>query len=106
MIVRQLHAVIEILGGPSDVQNVDEAGMRARNGLKRRHPFEFPEKRAFAFERAAVDNFHRAERTGNSPREPDLAVSAAPDHAHQFVIGNYGYLCRNLIGNGRFYTSD
>jgi len=30
MIVRQLHAVIEIIGGSSDVQDVDEAGMRAR----------------------------------------------------------------------------
>ena len=34
MIVRQLHAVIEIIGGSSDVQDVDEAGMRARDGLE------------------------------------------------------------------------
>src|SRR6266516_2197880 len=105
MIVRQLHAVVEILGGSSDVQDVDKAGMRARDRLESRHPFEFPEKRAFAFEGAAVDDFHRAKCTGHSPRQPNLTVSAAPDHAQQFVIGNDWSLSRNLIGNGRFYTS-
>ena len=34
MIVRQLHAVVEILRGPSDVQDVDKAGMRARDRLE------------------------------------------------------------------------
>ena len=105
MIVRQLHAVIEILGRSSDVQDVDKAVMGARNWLERRHPFEFPEKRALAFERAAVDNFHRAKCAGHSPRQPNLTVSAAPDYAQQFVIGNDWYLVRNLVGNGRFYTS-
>src|SRR4029453_1847250 len=79
--------------------------MHARDRLKSRHPFEFPEKRAFAFEGAAVDDFHRAKRTGHSPRQPNLAVSAAPDHAQHFVIGNDWYLSRNLIGNERFYTT-
>src|SRR4029453_11346735 len=79
--------------------------MHARDRLKSRHPFEFPEKRAFAFEGAAIDDFHRAKCTGHSPRQPNLTVSAPPDHAQQFVIGNDWYLSRNLIGNGRFYTS-
>ena len=106
MIVRQLHAVIEIISGSPDVQDVDKAVMRARDRLERRHPFEFSEKRTFAFERAAVDDFYRAERTGYRAGQPNLTVSAAPDYAQQFVIGDDWYLSRNLIGNGRFYTRE
>src|SRR4029077_17635060 len=62
-------------------------------------------KRASAFEGAAVDDFHRAKCAGHSPCQPNLTVSAATDYAQQFVIGNDWYLSRNLVGNGRFYTS-
>jgi hypothetical protein len=34
MIVRQFHAVVEILGGPSDVQDVDKARMPSRDRLE------------------------------------------------------------------------
>ena len=86
-------------------QDVDKPCMRARNGLESRHSFEFPEKRAFAFECAAVNDLYRTKRADHSARQPNLTVSAAPNHAEQFVIGNDWNLSRNLIGNGRFYTS-
>src|SRR5215470_5645241 len=101
MIISQLHAVVQIFGGPSDVQDVDKAVVRARNRLERGHPLELPEKCALAIERAAVNNFYRAKRPDHRARQPNLTVSAAPDHAKQFVIGYDWYLSRNLIGNGR-----
>ena len=104
MIVGQLHAVIEIIGSPADVQNVDESGMRARDRFKCGHAFEFPEKRALGFKCAAVNHFDRAKRAGHRPRQPNLTVSAAANHAHQLVIGNNRYLSGNLIGNGSNFT--
>ena len=105
MIVGQLHAVIKIIGSPADVKNVNEPSVRARDGFECRHAFELPQKRTLRFKRATVHNFNRAKCAGHRPRQPNLTVSAAPDHAQQFVIGNNWYLSRNLFGNGRFYTS-
>src|SRR5439155_7042808 len=67
-----------------------------------RHAFEFAQKRALALKRAAVNNFYRAQRAGDGPGQPNLAISAAPDHAQKFVIRNDG----NLSGNfdGRDFT--
>src|SRR6516225_1357211 len=104
MIVRQFHAVIEIMGSPPDMQNVHESGVCAGDRLERGHAFEFPQKCALAFKRPAIDNFDRAERAGHRPRQPNLTVSAAADHAQQLVIGNNRYLSGNLIGNGPNFT--
>ena len=82
LIVGQLHRVVQIIGSPADVQNVHESGVRARDRLKCRHAFEFPQKSAFAFKRAAVNDFDRAKRAGHRAREPNFTVSAAADHAH------------------------
>ena len=81
MIIGQLHAVIEILGSPADVQNVDEPGMCARDWLERGHAFEFPKKCTLSFKCAAVNDFDPAKRAGHRPRQPNFTVSAAADHA-------------------------
>ena len=104
MIVRQFHAVIEIFVGPADVENVDKPGVSARDRFERGHSFELAQKRAFAFKRIAINNFYRAQRAGDCSRQPNLAISAAPDHAQQFVIGNNWDLSGNLVGNGRDFT--
>src|ERR1700693_5726544 len=104
MVVRQLHAVIEILVGPTDVQDVDETGVFARDRLKRGHAFELPQKGALALKRAAINNFHRAQRARHRPGQPNLAIGAAPDHAQEFVVGNDWDLSGNLVGNGRDFT--
>src|SRR5204863_7038837 len=104
MIVRQFHAVIKIFVGPADVQNVDKPGVSARDRFERGHSFELAQKRAFAFKSAAINNFYRAQRAGDCSRQPNLAISAAPDHAQQFVIGNDWDLSGNLFGNGGDFT--
>src|SRR5256885_6935790 len=104
MVVRQLHAVIEIFVRPADVQDVDEPGVPARDGFKGGHSFELPQKRAFALKRAAINNLYRAQRAGDRSGQPNLAISAAPDHAQQFVIGNDWDLSGNLFGNGGDFT--
>jgi hypothetical protein len=105
MIIGQFHAVIEVVGSPTDVKNVNEPGMCARDRLERGHAFEFPKKRALSFKGAAIDNFHRAKRASNRPRQPNLAVSAPADHAKQFMIGDNRDLSGNFVRNVRFYTS-
>src|SRR5437660_1451326 len=80
-IVRQLHAVIEIFVRAADVQDIDEPGMPARDRLEGGHSFELTQERPLALKRAPINNFHRAECAGDRPRQPNLAISAAPDHA-------------------------
>src|SRR2546423_1691974 len=104
MIVRQLHTIIEVFSRAADVQNVHESGMTARDRLKCRHAFELAEKRALAFECAAINNFNCAQRAGDSSRHPDLAVSAVPDHAQRFVIGNNWDFRGNLVRNEFDFT--
>ena len=106
MIVGQLHAVIEIIGSPSYVQNVHKPGVCARDRLKCGHALEFSEKRTLGFKCTAINDFDGAKRAGHRAGQPNLTASAAADHPQQFVIGNDGNLSGNVVGNGRFYTSD
>src|SRR5882762_8236032 len=50
VIVRQLHTVIEIFVRTPDVENVDEAGVPARDRLESRHAFELAPECALTFE--------------------------------------------------------
>src|ERR1700730_2595360 len=104
MIVRQLHAVIEIFVRAADVQDVDEPGMPARDRFEGGHSFEFPQERPLALKRAAINNFYSAQRTADRSRQPDFAISAPPDHAKEFVVRNEWDLSGNLVGNGRDFT--
>src|SRR5205823_1708392 len=104
MVVGQFHAVIKIFARPADVQNVDEAGVSARNRFERRHAFELAQKRPFTLKRAAVNNFHRPQCTGDGASQPNLAIGAAPDHTKELVIGNDWNLSGDLVGNGRDFT--
>ena len=81
VIVGQLHRVIEIIVRPSDVQDVDKSGVRARDRFEGGHAVKLALKRTLTFERAPVNDLHRAQSAGERAGEPDLAIRAAPDHA-------------------------
>src|SRR2546429_3429971 len=104
MVVRQLHAVIEIFVRPADVEDVDEPGMPARDRFKGGHSLKLAQERTLALKRAAINNLYRAQRAGDRSGQPDLAISTAPYHAQQFVIGNDWDLSGNLFGNGGDFT--
>src|ERR1700730_19032155 len=89
VIVGQLHDVIEIIVRTPDMQDVDETGVRARYRFESGHALKLALKRALTFERRTIDHFHRAQSAGQSTRQPNLAISAAADHAQHFVLGNY-----------------
>src|SRR6266508_5391610 len=78
--------------------------MRARNWLERRHALELALKRALAFERAAINNLHRAKCPGEAAGQPDFAVRAAPDHAQHFVVGNERDFRGSFVGDERDFT--
>jgi hypothetical protein len=104
MIIGQLHDVIKVFARPTYMQNVDETGVRTRDRLKAGHAFEFTSKRALIFKRAAINNFDRPQRTGESARQPNFSVSAATDHAQHFMVGNNWNFGRNFLGNERDFT--
>ena len=104
VIVGQLHDVIKIFARPADVQNVYEPGMRPRDRFKGGHALKLSLKRALTFERAAINNFHRPQRTGQTARQPDFSISAATDHAQNFVVGNNWNSGGNFVGNERDFT--
>src|SRR4029434_6114066 len=72
MIIGQLHDVIKVFARPTDMQNVDETGVRARDRFEAGHAFEFTSKRALAFERAAINDLERPPCSRESAREPNL----------------------------------
>ena len=98
MVVGQFHDVVEIFAGAADVQDVNEPSVCARDRLKARHPLELALKRALAFEGAAINHLHRPDCSSQTSRQPDFAVSAAPDYSQHFVIRNNGNVRR---GEGR-----
>src|SRR4029453_13899098 len=104
MIVGQLHDVIKVFARATYMQNVDEAGMRTREWVESENAFEFTSKCALAFERAAINNFDRPQRAGESARQPNFSVSAATDHSQHLVVGNNRNFGRNFVGNERDFT--
>src|SRR5207302_11154975 len=63
-----------------------------RNRLEAGHALKLALKGALAFKRTAMHNFDRAQCTRQTPRQPNLAIRTATDHAQNLVIGNYRYL--------------
>src|SRR5947209_14885965 len=104
MIVCQLHTIIEMLRGPADVKDIDEPTMLARNRLECRHSFKLPEKGAFAFKCAPVNNFDRPQTAGHGPSHPDFSISTPADHAQKFVIRDDRDLSGDLVRNGADFT--
>jgi hypothetical protein len=71
-----------------DMEDVDEAGVAARDRLEAGHPLELALERGLVFKGALINDLHRAQGTGEGTRHPDLAIRAATDHAHELVIGH------------------
>src|SRR6202022_2230187 len=78
--------------------------MPARDWFEGGHSFELTQESPLALKCAVVNDFHRAQCARHRPGQPNLAISAAPDHAQKFVIGNNWDLSGNLFGNGRNFT--
>src|SRR5439155_22668570 len=78
--------------------------MPARDRLEGGHSFELTQERPLVIKWVAINDSDGAECAGDRPRQPNLAISAAPDHAQEFVIGNNWDLSGNLFGNSRDFT--
>jgi hypothetical protein len=79
------------------MQDVDKTVVRARNWFETRHALKFALESALTFERCAVNELHRAPRSGKAASQPDFAVSAPADHAQNFMIRNKRDLPRSRM---------
>ena len=90
LIIGQFHHVIEEAArhAPADMEDIDEAIVRARDRFEGRHAFEFAIESALALEGVAINHLHRPQCSRQAARQPDFAVGSAPDDAEHLVIGN------------------
>ena len=97
VIIGEFHHVIEEVARliAPDVQDIDETRVTSRDRLELRHALELALKRLFALKRPPVHDLHRAPGPGHTARQPDLAIGAAPDDPHHFVVR---HVRRNAIG--------
>ena len=91
-IIGQFHDVVEIaaLFVAAHVQNVNLAFMGAGDWLELLNAFELPLERTGVIKGRSINDFDRPISAHDVPREPNLAVTAAPNATEQFVIGNGG----------------
>ncbi len=87
-VVGQFHDVVEETLSASDMEDIDEPIVRARDRLEGRHAVEFPLKRTLVGKGVAADHLYGAQRAGEPARQPDFAVSAPADGTQHFVVGN------------------
>ena len=90
LIVGEFHHVIKepARHTAADVENIDEPVVRAGDRLERRHSLKLPVESALALEGVPINHLHRPQRSGQAARQPNLAVTAPPDDAEHFMIGN------------------
>src|ERR1041384_6236829 len=88
LIVPQFHDVVEVACRivATDVENIHEALVGARDRLEFKQPGEFPVERPGMLEGFAVNDLHGAKRLRHTSGQPHLAVTAAADAPQQFVI--------------------
>ena len=98
VIVGQLHDVVQVVARSTDVQNVDEPIVGARDRFECRHALELALKCALAFEGDARHHFYRAPCAGKAARQPDFTIRAATNDAEDLMIRDEW----DLWGNGRF----
>jgi hypothetical protein len=87
-IIRQLHHVVETALTPPDVQDVQLAGMAARNRLETPDALELALERPIILEGRAIDDLHCAQLAQNIARQPHFPITAAADAPEQFMVGN------------------
>src|SRR5262249_8928167 len=95
-----------------DVEDVDDARVRARDRLELPHPVELPLVGALAREAAAPDDLHRAQLPRRASCEPDPAVAPRPHRLQDLAIrparrraGSRGGRARRTESHGRFSTT-
>ncbi len=88
LIIGQFHDVIEPVRTATHVEDVELAGMTARDGLEALDARQFPLEGAVILEIPPVDELHRAPRAHDIARQPNLAVTAPANRPDQRVIGN------------------
>lgn len=86
LVIGQFQHVVEPVRIATEVQNVDLAGMTARDGLEPLNARQFPLEGAVILEIPLVDELHRAPRAHDIVRQPDLAVTAPADVPNERVI--------------------
>jgi hypothetical protein len=84
------HDVVENAGGfiVADLQNIYDALVLARNGLKTADAFELAFVGAGIVEAVTEDELHGAQFAERSFCQPNIAVAAAVDAAQQCVLGD------------------
>ena len=80
------------------MENLDLARVRAGDRLVALNPLEFALEGAVVAEGTAINDLDRPIFAQDSPRQPHLAVAAAPDAAEQFVVGDSGRLGNERCG--------
>src|SRR5258708_6241194 len=85
-IIGQLHHVKEAALALAHVQDIDLRGVRTGNRLESPDAIKLALVRTVAVEGFAIDDLHRAAFAHDVPRQPHLAVAAAPNPANQFMI--------------------
>ena len=96
-VVADFHDVKEKAFGvvPSNMQDVNEPRVRAGDGHKLLDASEFAFVRGVLRKIASPDNFHGVKNTDGVARQPNLAIGAFADPAHERVIRDdqAGFLC-------------
>ena len=89
-VVRQFHDTIVKTPGfiPADMQDVNQAGMSARNGLELLNAEKLAVKRAGQFKVLAPDDLHGAVGTRDTLSQPNLTIGTGADALDQRVIGD------------------
>src|SRR5262245_1371798 len=86
--VRKLHDVKEATRGiiATDVQDINDTRVRARDRLKLNDPSKLAFVRTIAGKLFAPNNLHRVKPAGDTARQPDIPVAAAANAPKQFMI--------------------
>jgi hypothetical protein len=85
-VVRQFHHVVKIILVPADLENVDEAFVRTRDGLELLDAIELALEGTAILEIFAIDNFYGSVAAQCVTRQPHLAVSATTDTPQQLML--------------------
>jgi hypothetical protein len=73
---------------PPNVQHINHARMRSRNGLELDNPSKLPFVRTIAGKILTPNHLHRAHAPGDTPDQPDITVAPSPNPRDQLMVGH------------------
>jgi hypothetical protein len=92
---RSLHAWVKV-NAAAHVENRESAGIRTGDWLETFDAVELALKWPVMVERGAMNDLQRHVRASHVARQPNFAISPAPDETQQLVIGNGQLHTRDL----------